>query len=132
MWKPAKAQSHEYYTSVLAELFSHYQQVMELSSDGMFIYLDNEYKLCNQKLACLWGYSQDDWSRQSPYLQSFIAPDSQFAVALHYIDCKQNFHPVRFQFLARKKDGSVFNADKAMTPVFYKDEFFILNLVKAV
>lgn len=132
MGKQAIERGHEYYTTVLDELYSHYQQVMELSSDGMFIYLDSEYKICNQKLARLWGYSQDEWARQPSYLQSFVAPDSQFAVALHYVDCKQNFHPVRFQFLAKKKDGSVFDADKAMIPISYNDEFFILNLVKPV
>lgn len=130
MSQPARQRADDFNAELVNDLYEQYRQVMELSSDAMFIYLDDEHKVCNKNLADMWGYTKEEWSKQAPYLRNFVAQQDQFTVAQHYVNSRSRFKSVRFQFLARRKDGSVFDVDKAMTPISYKGQFAILNLVR--
>ena len=56
------------------DLEGQYGLVMDKSADGVYIYLDDEHKACNEKLARLFGYSKEEWERTSPFLDNFVAP----------------------------------------------------------
>lgn len=116
--------------NLIEELYEQYQPLMELSSDPMYLYLDDVHKVCNEKLASMWGFTQDQWNRTSPFLDNLVAEESRFKMSSNYRDARTDFKPATFGFTGRRKDGSTFDAEAAMAPISYKNEFFTLNLIR--
>ncbi|MBI4216274.1 MAG: PAS domain S-box protein [Chloroflexi bacterium] len=107
-----------------------YRLVMNSSSDGVFIYLDDEHKACNEKLARLFGYSKEAWEKQSPFLDNFVAPESQDEVANGYWGhIKKARAPFNGEFVWVRKDGSRFQAHVTEFPVAYKGRLFAIGFV---
>ena len=104
--------------------------VLEKSSDGVFIYLDDEHKACNEKLARLFGYSKEEWERTSPFLDNFVAPESQEAVADGYWNyIKKARAPRTLEFVAVKKGGSRLNVHLTEFPLTFKRRLFSIGFI---
>lgn len=129
MAQPKEQEVREHET-LIQEIYEQYQPILELSSDPMYLYLDDVHKICNEKLASLWGYSQNDWNEISPFLDNLVAEENRFKVSSNYRDARTDFKPARFELTGRRKDGSTFDAEAAMAPISYKNEFFTLNLLR--
>lgn len=129
MAQPKEQEVREHET-LIQEIYEQYQPILELSSDPMYLYLDDVHKICNEKLASLWGYSQNDWNETSPFLDNLVAEENRFKVSSNYRDARTDFKPARFELTGRRKDGSTFDAEVAMAPISYKNEFFTLNLLR--
>lgn len=115
------------------DLESQYRLVMEKSTDGVFIYLDDEHKACNEKLALLFGYSKEEWEKLSPFLENCVAPESQDLVADGYWRHIQKARiPRSLVFEGVRKDGSRFRAHLTEFPVSYKRRLFSIGFVHEV
>jgi len=115
------------------DLERQYRLVMDRSSDGVFIYLDDEHKACNEKLARLFGYSKKEWEKLSPFLDNFVAPESQEDVANSYWGhIKKARVPFSLEFVGVRKDGSRFQAHVTEFPVAYKRRLFAIAFVHEV
>lgn len=130
MAQQSDARDMREHENLIEELYEQYRPLMELSSDPMYLYLDDVHKICNEKLANLWGFSQDDWNQSSPFLDNLVAEESRFKMSSNYRDARTDFKPASFGFTGRRNDGSTFDAEIAMAPITYKDEFFTLNLIR--
>lgn len=115
------------------ELAEQFRPVMEGSPDGVYLWLDEAHKVCNERLADLFGYTVEEWSATEPFLDNFVAEE----------DCKLyswNYHnrvaalafPVTFRFRARRKDGSTFPAETDMIPVSYGGHTVAYHFVRQV
>ena len=112
------------------DLEGQYRLVMDKSADGVYIYLDDEHKACNEKLASLFGYSKEEWERTSPFLDNFVAPESQEAVSSGYWRYIRTARvPRNLDFEALRKDGSHFRAHLTEFPVSYKRRLFSIGFV---
>ena len=66
------------------DLEAQYKLVMDKSVDGVFIYLDDQHKACNTKLADMFGYTKEEWEATTSFLDNFIAEDDQQTVSDNY------------------------------------------------
>lgn len=106
------------HTQGINELAEQLRPVLENSPDGVYIWLDETNKVCNQRLAELFGYTVEEWGATEPFLESFVAPEDRG-------DFSHNYHghvaelsrPVTFRFKALRKDGSTFDAVTDMIPL---------------
>ncbi|MBI4298037.1 MAG: PAS domain S-box protein [Chloroflexi bacterium] len=115
------------------ELERQYRMVLDRSADGVYIYLDDEHKACNDKLADLFGYSKGEWEKLSPFLDNFVAPESQEEVSDGYWrNIKTARIPRSGQFLFVRKDGSQFQAHVTEFPLSYKRRLFSIGFVHQV
>jgi PAS domain S-box-containing protein len=115
------------------DLEAQYRLVMNRSAVGVFIYLDDEHKACNEKLARLFGYSKAGWEKLSPFLDNFVAPESQEDVSSGYWRYIRNARvPRNLEFEAVRKDGSHFRAHLMEFPVSYKRRLFSIGFVHEV
>ena len=118
---------HHYAVEQMADF---YRPWIDVSSDGVFIYLDDEHKTCNRNCADMFGYTIEEWSAIHPFLERLVAPESRRQAAADYAQVSEDgISRISHQTLVRK-DGSTFRADMAMVPVMAGDDFFTINLIR--
>lgn len=106
--------------TIMNELAEQFAPVLEQSPDGVYLWLDEEHKICNERLASMFGYSVDAWCAAEDFLDSFIAPADHAAYGGSYrAQVKGIVRPKTFTFTGVRKDGSTFAAETDMIPITF-------------
>ena len=123
--------THENMMAKLEEIFT---PVFESSPDGVYLWLDEQHMICNKKLAKMFGYSTpQELCKKSPFLENFVAEDSQEAFSMHYHKhVAQLSRPATFRFKAKRKDGSTFAAETDMVPISFSGHPVAYHFVREI
>lgn len=122
--------THEDLMQNLAEQF---RPVFEASPDGVYLWLDETDKLCNERLAALFGYTAAEWSMTAPFLERFVDEDDQQIYAANYQRSVASLTgPTTFRFRGRHKDGSTFPAETDMIPISFGGHAVAYHFVRRV
>jgi PAS domain S-box-containing protein len=123
--------AHEVATKELAE---HLQPLFDASPDGMYVWLDEEHWICNQRFADLLGYDSPDELNDTPnFLQRMVDEDDQQHFSWNYWNRVQALaFPTTFRFRGTRKDGSTFQAETDMIPFTYGGHTFAYHFVRNV
>jgi PAS domain S-box-containing protein len=123
--------AHEVATKELAE---HLQPLFDASPDGMYVWLDEEHWVCNQRFADLLGYDSPDELNDTPsFLQRMVHEDDQQHFSWNYWNRVQALaFPTTFRFRGMRKDGSTFQAETDMIPLTYGGHTFAYHFVRNI
>jgi PAS domain S-box-containing protein len=117
--------------TIIDELREQFAPVLDGSPDGVYIWLDETHKICNDRLASLFGYCVDEWCATSPFLDSFIAPEDRDRYGATYQRVvKGNDSPSRFAFTGVRKDGSTFAAETDIVPMSHSGQMVAYHFVR--
>lgn len=96
---------HDVATKELAE---HLAPIFEASPDGVYVWLDEEHWVCNERFAQLFGYDSPAELNDTPrLLQRVVAEDDQSMFSWAYRNrVKALAFPVTFRFTGVRKDGT--------------------------
>jgi PAS domain-containing protein len=94
--------AHEVATKELAE---HLQPLFDASPDGVYVWLDEEHWICNQRFAELLGYDSPDELNDTPhFLQRMVHEDDQQHFSWSYWNRVQALaFPTTFRFRGTAK-----------------------------
>ena len=123
--------AHEVATKELAE---HLRPLFDTSPDGVYVWLDEEHWVCNQRFADLLGYDSPDELNDTPsFLQRMVHEDDQQHFSWNYWNRVQALaFPTTFRFRGTRKDGSAFQAETDMIPFTYGGHTFAYHFVRNV
>ena len=123
--------AHEVATKELAE---HLRPIFESSPDGVYVWLDEEHWICNQRFADLLGYDSPDELNDTPsLLQRWVHEDDQDHVSWSYWNRVQTMSfPTTIRFRGRRKDGSEALFETDMIPITYGGHTFAYHFVRSV
>ena len=114
----AKQDQDREHSKIMKELAEQFRPVLESSPVGVYLYLDDTHKICNEHLAKMFGVSAAEWVKTGSFLEAFVDPRDRKLFAGNYQHhIAQLTHPVTFKFLARRKDGTTFLAETDMIPI---------------
>ncbi len=123
----------EPHEEAMGELAEHLRPILESSPDGVYLWLDESHKICNDRLAKLFGYTVEEWSEQEPFLSSFVAEEDRQLYLWNYQHRVADLaFPVTFRFRARRKDGSTFGAETDMIPLIFRGHAIAYHFVRQV
>jgi PAS domain S-box-containing protein len=118
---------------LIAEIAEQFQPVLDSSTDGVYLWLDEERKVCNEKLASMYGVSVEEWCNTQPFLESFVAPPDRELYAWFYQTRVATLaHPTTFRFRGRRKDGSTFAAETDMIPISWRGHAVAYHFVRQI
>jgi PAS domain S-box-containing protein len=121
------------HTDLISEVAEQYRPVLENSPDGVYLWLDETNKVCNEKLARIFGYSVAEWRRTEPFLESFVAPEDRELYARHYQSSVASLtSPVTFRFRGLRKDGTTFAAETDMIPICWQGHAIAYHFVREI
>jgi PAS domain S-box-containing protein len=123
--------AHEEAVAALAE---HLGPVFEGSPDGVYVWLDEEHWICNERFAEMFGYgSAAELSNTPGLLQRLVHEDDQSLFSWNYWNRVQPLaFPSTFRFRAVTKDGSERAAETDMIPLSFGGHTFAYHFVRTL
>lgn len=119
--------------NVIRELAEQFRAIMEQSPDGVYLWLDEAHKVCNEQLANLFGYTVEEWSATQPFLENFVAEEDRTLYSWNYHNRVAALaFPVTFRFRGLRKDTSSFSAETDMIPISYRGHAIAYHFVRQV
>jgi PAS domain S-box-containing protein len=119
------------YETVVRELAEQFRPIMKQSPDGVYLWLDEAHKTCNERLANLFGYTVEEWCATEPFLENFVAEEDRKVFSWNYHNRVAALaFPVTFRFRGLRKDGSAFAAETDMIPISYQGHAVAYHFVR--
>jgi PAS domain S-box-containing protein len=113
-----KNQHVEEHEQILREMADHFGLLFDRSPVGVYLYVDDHYKICNERMARLHGMTVEEWQNTQTFLNDFIIEEDRAMYARNYHEHVAGLkHPVTFRFRGLRKDGSTFAAETDMIPL---------------
>ncbi len=124
----AHGKSHD---DLLAELAAQLQPLLESSEQGIYIYLDDDHKVCNGKFASLLGYSSDEeWAQmKGSFPDVFVDENSHDTLIGAFQKAVQSMSASTISVRWKKKSGGVIDTTVILVPVSYSGHMFALHFV---
>ena len=121
--------AHDVATKELAE---HLAPIFESSPDGVYVWLDEQHWVCNERFAQLFGYEGADALRDTPSLLQRIVheDDQQLFSWLYWNRVQAHAFPVTLRFRGVRKDGTVVDAESDMIPLTFGGHTFAYHFVR--
>lgn len=117
----------------MRELAEQFRSVFESSPDGVYLWLDEDHKVCNERLADLYGFTVEEWGAARPFLDCFVAEEDRSLYSWNYHNRVARLaFPVTFRFRASRKDGTTFAAETDMIPLSYRGYAVAYHFVRRV
>ena len=106
------------------------KQIFDDSPQAIYLYLDDNHKVCNKKFASLLGYgSPDDWAKIENPLEENVAKESQDAVVSAYFNASEKMIASQMDVKMKTTSGSVLEASVIVVPVAYQNHMFALYFI---
>jgi PAS domain S-box-containing protein len=122
--------SHE---QAIREVAEHLRPVFEESPDGVYVWLDERNKRCNEVLAKMFGYTVEEWEAVEDFAHAFVGDRDRGIYVWNYQNRVAGLEfPVTLRFQARRRDGSTFEAETDMIPLTYGGHTIAYHFVRAV
>jgi PAS domain S-box-containing protein len=119
------------HSKIITELGKEFKPVLSHSPDGVYLWLDDENMICNEKFAKMLGYTVREIQAVGDFLGKLVAEKDQQMFANNYRKTIAALSsPVRFKFQAVKKDGSRFSAETDMIPITFKGHAIAYHFVR--
>ena len=123
--------AHEVATKELAE---HLRPLFESSPDGVYVWLDEEHWICNQRFAELLGYDSPYDLNDTPHLlQRWVHEEDQGQFSWSYWNRVQTLSfPTTLRFRGIRRDGSEVPVETDMIPLTFGGHTFAYHFVRNV
>lgn len=114
---------------LIKEMEDMLEPIFKASPQAVYVYLDDEHKICNKKFADLLGYANpQEWvDNQNPV--GDVLEIDQEKVINAYIEASQQFKASTLHVKCKTKKGETVSVEVIMSPITYKDEVFVIHFI---
>ena len=125
--------THEEHEQILRELEEQFGPLFEQSPVGVYLYVTDVYKICNERMAQMHGMTVEEWRNAPTFLNDFIAEEDRQMYARNYRHHVAGLrHPITFRFHGLRKDGSTFAAETDMIPLCWNGHAVAYHFVREI
>ena len=119
---------HEALISGIAQQF---KPILDGSEQGIYIYLDDAHKVCNERFAGLLGYaSAQEWAAlPGPLLEAMVDTGSQEALVSAYRKAVERYLGSALEVSWRKKGGGKVDTKVILVPIVFETQPLALHFV---
>jgi carbohydrate-binding DOMON domain-containing protein len=120
----------EHHEELVKGLYEQMKPVLDVSEQPMFIYLDDNHKACNKKLASMLGYkSPQEWAEKQGFLDVHVAEKSRETLSSAYLNAMKKMAASTIQLTWMKKDGATIDSTMILVPMFFQGHLFSVHFV---
>ena len=126
-----KMQSAEaHHEELVKGLYDQLKPILEESEQPIFIYLDDNHKACNQKLADMLGFkSPQEWAKKQGFLEVYVTEKSRETLSAAYWNAMEKKIASTIQLTWKITDGKALESTMIMVPMFYEGHMFAVHFV---
>ncbi len=117
---------------LLEGLVAEFEPVLVSSKQAIYIYFDDEQKVCNEKFSNLLGYdSAEEWSQMEGSFPSlFVDSKSHETLIDAFQKAIQSMSASSLKVSWKKKSGGTVDTTVILVPISYKGHVFALHFVE--
>lgn len=121
----------EDHSLVLKGACAQLKPVFETSTQGMYIYLDDENIICNKKFASMLGYATPEaWSKAgSPFPLTYAENKSQPILVDAYRKAVNQGIASKFNITWKKRNGGTVKTSVILVPIAYVGHVMALHFI---
>lgn len=117
---------------LIQEIADQFEPILSESPRAIYIYLDDEHKICNQRFADMLGYESVQAWVDNEFALDDVAEEDQDKVVKAYMEASQKLIASSLSVGLVKKDGKKIGVEVIMVPVSYKGEVFVIHFISVV
>jgi PAS domain-containing protein len=116
---------------LLSGLYNQMRKILDSSGQPVFIYLDDNQKVCNQRFADFLGYSSpQEWSKTSGFLETFVDDEaSRNAFMTAYWSAINNMNASSVDITWRRKDYKKIKSTMLILPMTYEGHILSVHFI---
>ncbi|HUQ85782.1 MAG TPA: PAS domain-containing protein [Candidatus Limnocylindrales bacterium] len=119
----------EHHEHLVKELTEQLEPIFSKSPQAIYLYLDDEHKSCNKKLADMLGYkSVQEWV-DNEFPISDVAEEDQEKGIEAYMNASRKLIASTINGTLVRKDGKKIKTEITMAPITFKGEVFVLHFI---
>ncbi len=104
--------------------------VLDGSTQGIYIYLDDDHKVCNAHFARMLGYeSPADWAREGSFTDLYVDGPSRHTLVSAYQHAMQQQAAAVIDVTWKRRDGGTQASTVQMAPIAFGGELLALHFV---
>ena len=125
--------SEEHHEELVKGLYDQMKPVLDASEQPIFLYLDDNHKACNSKLATLLGYkSPQEWAAVPGFLEVYVAEKSRETLSTAYWNAVKKMSASTIQLTWMKKSGENVDSTMILVPMFFQGHLFAVHFVTSI
>lgn len=119
---------------IISGVSEEFKEIFEESKQGIYVYLDDTHKVCNQRLASLLGYkSTQEWAAvDEPFTEAFVMHESQEILISAYAKAMEDKVGSSIEVSWKKKSGGSVKTSVIIVPINYKGELLALHFITKI
>ena len=122
--------AEEHHQELVKGFHDQLKQIFDSSEQAIYLYLDDNHKICNKKFAEMHGYSSpEEWAKVENPLEVGVDKMSQDTVVSAYRNAMEKLVGSKIDVKLKKKAGGTFDASIIMVPVAYQGHIFALHFI---
>ena len=123
----------EHHEELVKGLYDQMKPVLDGSEQPIFLYLDDNHKACNDKLAKLLGLkSPKEWADKQGILDVYVAEKSRETLSSAYWKAVNKMEASTIQLTWLKKDGASVDSTVMLVPMVFQGHIFTVHFVTKV
>ncbi len=120
---------HEHHEDIITKITEEYADILENSEQGIYIYLDDNHKVCNEKFASMLGYSVEEFSKPAEFIDTYVAKDSGKKLVEAYSASMEKSNAAEIDVTWKKKDGTELETEVILVPISFQKHSFALHFI---
>ena len=122
--------SNTHHEGLVNGFYNQLKQIFDESPQAIYLYLDDNHKVCNKNFASLLGYtSPEEWAKIENPLEENVDKSSQDAVVSAYFNASEKMIGSQMDVRLRTTTGNVLDASVIVVPVAYMNHMFALYIL---
>ena len=123
----------KHHEELVSGFFNQLKEIFDSSEQAIYLYLDDNHKVCNKKFAQMQGYkSPQEGAKLDNPLEASVEKSSQDAVVSAYQNAMEKLIASKINVKLKKKTGETFAASIIMVPVAYQEHLFALHYISPI
>jgi len=125
--------SDEHHEKLVKGLFDQMKPILDKSEQPIFIYLDDNHKVCNDKLASMLGIkSAQEWAEKPGFLDLYVAEKSRESLASAYWKAVEKMSASTIQLTLMNKDGKPIDSTMILIPMSFEGHMFAVHFLTSI
>jgi hypothetical protein len=122
-----------HHEELVSGFYNQLKEIFDSSEQAIYLYLDDNHKVCNKKFAQMQGFSSpEEWAKVDNPLEAGVAESSQDAIVSAYKNAMEKLIASKVDVKLKKKNGVTFDASVIMVPVAYQGHLFALHYISPI
>ena len=116
--------------AIISGLAAQLREVFDRSPQGMYVYLDDRHKACNERFAQMLGYeSAGAWDQPGAFTEQYVDEHSRRPLVDAYQAAMEHQVAATVNVTWKRRDGTLLPSSVILTPVAYDGELVALHFI---